>query len=75
LDAAYKWYQMGHDTGLKEPDIKPARQDLWNFRWEHAKLASPPGAATKRKCKSMLLRQRPFSTRAPFPSKRRSSLI
>jgi len=36
LDAAYKWYQMGHDTGLKEPDIKPARQDLWNFRWEHA---------------------------------------
>ena len=36
LDAAYKWYQMGHDSGLKEPDIKPARQDLWNFRWEHA---------------------------------------
>jgi tetratricopeptide (TPR) repeat protein len=36
LDAAYKWYQMGHDTGLKEPDIKAARQDLWNFRWEHA---------------------------------------
>jgi len=36
LNAAYKWYQIGHDTGLKEPDIKPARQDLWNFRWEHA---------------------------------------
>src|SRR5580704_809465 len=36
LDTAYKWYQIGHDTGLKEPDIKPARQDLWNFRWEHA---------------------------------------
>ena len=36
LDAAYKWYQIGHDTGLKEPDIKPARRDLWNFRWEHA---------------------------------------
>src|SRR5580700_4484392 len=36
LGAAYKWYQVGHDTGLKEPDIKPARQDLWNFRWEHA---------------------------------------
>ena len=36
LDAAYKWYQIGHDTGLKEPDIKPARQDLWTFRWEHA---------------------------------------
>src|SRR6266571_7205285 len=36
LDTAYKWYKIGHDTGLKEPDIKPARQDLWNFRWEHA---------------------------------------
>ena len=36
LDAANKWYKTGHDVGLKEPDIKPARQDLWNFRWEHA---------------------------------------
>jgi tetratricopeptide (TPR) repeat protein len=36
LDAAEKWYKIGHDTGLKEPDIKPARQDLWNFRREHA---------------------------------------
>lgn len=36
LDAAYHWYQVGHETGLKEPNIKPARVDLWNFRWEHA---------------------------------------
>lgn len=36
LDTAYQWYQLGHDTGLKEPDIKPARTDLWEFRWEHA---------------------------------------
>ncbi len=36
LDAAYHWYQVGRDTGLKEPDIIPARQDLWEFRWEHA---------------------------------------
>ena len=36
LDTAYKWYQLGHDTGLNEPEIKPARVDLWNFRWEHA---------------------------------------
>src|SRR5947207_15913114 len=36
LDTAYHWYQVGHDNGLKEPDIKPARQKLWNFRWEHA---------------------------------------
>jgi tetratricopeptide (TPR) repeat protein len=36
LDTAIHWYKVGHDTGLKEPDIKPARVDLWNFRWEHA---------------------------------------
>lgn len=36
LDAAQKWYSLGNETGLKEPDIKLARQDLWNFRWEHA---------------------------------------
>jgi tetratricopeptide (TPR) repeat protein len=36
FDAAHKWYQTGHDVGLEEPDIKPARVDLWNFRWEHA---------------------------------------
>ncbi len=36
LDAAQRWYKTGHDTGLKEPEIKPARRDLWDFRWEHA---------------------------------------
>ena len=36
LDAAGKWYKTGHDTGLKEPELKPARQDLWDFRWQHA---------------------------------------
>lgn len=36
LGNAEKWYQTGRDAGLKEPDIKPARTDLWNFRWEHA---------------------------------------
>jgi tetratricopeptide (TPR) repeat protein len=36
LDTAYHWYEIGHDTGTKEPDVKPARQDLWEFRWEHA---------------------------------------
>lgn len=36
LDAAQKWYRIGHDAGLKEPDIRPERVDLWNFRWEHA---------------------------------------
>ena len=36
LEAAYDWYKTGYETGLKEPDIKPARKDLWEFRWEHA---------------------------------------
>ena len=36
LDTAYHWYEIGHDRGLKEPDIAPDRADLWNFRCEHA---------------------------------------
>jgi tetratricopeptide (TPR) repeat protein len=36
LESAAKWYNIGHNAGMKESDIKPARQDLWNFRWEHA---------------------------------------
>ncbi len=36
LETALKWYRIGHDTGLREPDIKPDRKDLWEFRWEHA---------------------------------------
>jgi tetratricopeptide (TPR) repeat protein len=36
LDSAEHWYKTGHDFGLKEPGIKRERQDLWEFRWEHA---------------------------------------
>lgn len=36
LNASERWYKLGHDTGLKEPGIKPYRVDLWDFRWEHA---------------------------------------
>ncbi|MGB9235705.1 MAG: hypothetical protein WCC04_14940 [Terriglobales bacterium] len=36
LGAAEKWYKIGHDTGLKEPGLTPARQNLWDFRWQHA---------------------------------------
>lgn len=36
LDAAEKWYRIGHDAGLKELNISDARKDLWEFRWEHA---------------------------------------
>jgi len=45
LDTAAKWYQTGHDAGLKEPDIKPDRKDLWEFRQEHAlaRLAARKG--------------------------------
>jgi len=47
LDAAEKWYRKGHEAGLKEPDIKPERTDLWAFRWEHAqaRLAARHGNA------------------------------
>jgi tetratricopeptide (TPR) repeat protein len=46
---ANHWYQIGHDTGLKEPDIKPERLDLWNFRWEHAqaRIAAREGNKTE----------------------------
>ena len=36
LDAAYHWYQVGHESGMKQPGLTPARQDLWTFRWENA---------------------------------------
>lgn len=36
FNVAYTWYQTGRDQGLREPDIKPERKDLWEFRWEHA---------------------------------------
>jgi len=51
-DNAFQWYQTGHLTALKKPDITPAEKDLWEFRWEaaQARLAArkaqsgkPPG--------------------------------
>ncbi len=36
VDEAEKWYRTGHEAGLKESNISPARKDLWEFRWEHA---------------------------------------
>ncbi len=36
LDTAETWYRTGYAAGLQEPNIKPARKDLWDFRWEHA---------------------------------------
>jgi tetratricopeptide (TPR) repeat protein len=36
LDLASQWYKTGYEAGLREPDIKPDRKNLWEFRWEHA---------------------------------------
>jgi tetratricopeptide (TPR) repeat protein len=36
VDAAEKLYRMGREAGLREPNISPARRDLWEFRTEHA---------------------------------------
>ena len=36
LDVAERWYLKGRDAGLQEPGIKPERQDLWQYRTEHA---------------------------------------
>jgi len=49
LDAAARWYQTGHDAGLREPDIKADRVDLWEFRWQHAqaRIAARRGNAAE----------------------------
>jgi tetratricopeptide (TPR) repeat protein len=36
LNTAEHWYKVGHEVGLKQPDIPADRVSLWNFRWEHA---------------------------------------
>lgn len=36
FDTAERYYRLGHDAGLKQPDIAPGRKALWEFRWEHA---------------------------------------
>jgi tetratricopeptide (TPR) repeat protein len=36
LENAYKWYQTGYQTALREPKLNQAAKDLWEFRWEHA---------------------------------------
>jgi tetratricopeptide (TPR) repeat protein len=76
LDTAYKWYQLGHDTGLKEPDIKPARVDLWNFRWEHAQARIAARRGNHEEAQKHVAAAKVILDKgAPFPSKRRSFLI
>jgi tetratricopeptide (TPR) repeat protein len=49
FDAAEKWYRTGYEAGPREPNITPARKDLWEFRWEHAqaRLAARRGNAAE----------------------------
>jgi tetratricopeptide (TPR) repeat protein len=49
IDAAEKWYKTGYEQGLRQPDITPARRDLWEFRWEHAqaRIAARRGNAAE----------------------------
>ena len=35
-DKALQWYQTGHTTAMKIPDLTPAQKDLWQFRLEAA---------------------------------------
>jgi Flp pilus assembly protein TadD len=45
LGAAEKWYKLGHDSGIKDPQLAPDMKDLWEFRWENvqARLAARRG--------------------------------
>ncbi len=36
FNRSLEWYEHGHDAGLEDPALTPARRDLWNFRWDHA---------------------------------------
>ena len=49
LDEAATWYQRGYDAGLKEPNLTPARKDLWEFRLAHAqaRIAARRGQAAE----------------------------
>jgi tetratricopeptide (TPR) repeat protein len=49
LDASARWYKMGRDLGLKEPNISADRKALWNYRYEHAlaRLAARRGNRTE----------------------------
>ncbi len=35
-DNAFQWYQSGHLTAMRQPNLTPAEKDLWEFRWESA---------------------------------------
>lgn len=49
LDAAHDLYKKGRELGLQEPNISPARKNLWDYRWEHAqaRIAARRGNKTE----------------------------
>ena len=58
---AYHWYETGHTTGLKIPNLTPAQKDLWEFRWEaaQARIAARRGQIEQAKqhlaaCKALI---------------------
>jgi tetratricopeptide (TPR) repeat protein len=36
VDDAYKWYEKGYETALRDPKLSDADKNLWLFRWENA---------------------------------------
>jgi tetratricopeptide (TPR) repeat protein len=48
-DAAHNWYRTGYEAGMREPELKEDRKDLWAFRWEHAqgRIAARRGRHTE----------------------------
>jgi tetratricopeptide (TPR) repeat protein len=60
-DNAFQWYQTGHLTGLKIPNLTPAQKDLWEFRGEavRARIAARRGKFDQAKehlaaCKALI---------------------
>ena len=49
LDNAFQWYQTGHLTALRIPDLTAAQKDLWEFRWAsaQARIAARRGDRAK----------------------------
>lgn len=68
LDAARKWYKIGYEAGLKEPDIKPDRKDLWEFRWENAQARLAARSGNKAEAQKHVAAARAVLDRKTNPS-------
>ena len=45
IDNAFQWYQIGHTTALKIPNLTRRKRTLWDFRWNPAlaRIVARPG--------------------------------